>query len=133
VSRGVLPLQAPTTAADSRCSRRRSAGGDGGITLSVPSDPTKTAAIQRTSQRAAASNQKQRDYASSNLSAVQSSVVLPPAAAIFSFADAEKACAVTCSATEMSPPPRILTGAPGRTAPAATRSATPTVPPSGNS
>jgi hypothetical protein len=47
-----FPLRATTTAADSRCSRRRSAGGDGGTTLFRLSAPTKTAATQRTSLRA---------------------------------------------------------------------------------
>ena len=59
-------------------------------------------------------------------------MVLPPAAAIFSLAEAEKAWALTCTATEMSPLPSTLTGCPARTAPAATSSSTPTVPPSGN-
>ncbi len=63
----------------------------------------------------------------------QSSVMLPPAAAIFSLAEAENASALTCTATEMSPLPRILTGSPARTAPAPTRSSTPTEPPWGNS
>ena len=35
-----------------RCSRRRSTGGDGGKRFPVSPDPTKTAATQRTSQRA---------------------------------------------------------------------------------
>jgi hypothetical protein len=48
-----FPLRVTTTATDSRCPRRRSAGGDGGTTLSVPPAPTKTAAAERTSQRAA--------------------------------------------------------------------------------
>ena len=66
-------------------------------------------------------------------SRAQSSVMLPPAAAIFSLAEAENASALTCTATEMSPLPRILTGCPARTAPAPTRSSTPTEPPWGNS
>ena len=41
-----------TTTSDSRCSRRRSAGGEAEQRFSVPPDPTKTAATQRTSQRA---------------------------------------------------------------------------------
>jgi hypothetical protein len=56
-----FPLRAPTTAADYRCSRRRSAGGDGGTTLfrSVSSDedggnPANIAA-------SGASNQTERD------------------------------------------------------------------------
>jgi large subunit ribosomal protein L15 len=61
------------------------------------------------------------------------SVALPPAAAIFSFAEAENACALTCTAEEISPLPSTLTGRPGRTAPRAARSSTPTVPPSGKS
>ena len=40
----------------------------------------------------------------------QRSVVLPPAAAILSFAEAEKASTVTWTATVISPVPRILTG-----------------------
>jgi hypothetical protein len=47
------------------------------------------------------------------------------------LADAENACALTCTATEMSPEPSTLTGRPSRTAPLVTRSSTPTVPPSG--
>jgi hypothetical protein len=35
-----------------------------------------------------------------------SRVAVPPAASIFSFADAEKRCAVTLTATEISPVPR---------------------------
>src|SRR5215218_6023033 len=61
VSGGVLPLRTTTTAADSRCSHRRSAGGDGGTTLfrSVRSDedggnPANIAA-------SGASNQTERD------------------------------------------------------------------------
>src|SRR5829696_6351657 len=46
------PVRATTTAADSRCSRRRSAGGDGEQCFFVSSTPTKTVATQRTSPRA---------------------------------------------------------------------------------
>ncbi len=60
------------------------------------------------------------------------SVVLPPAAAIFSFAEAENALALTWTATEMSPEPSTLTGRPSRTAPLATSASMPTEPPSGN-
>src|SRR5690606_8733850 len=65
--------------------------------------------------------------------APQSSVTVPPAAVIFSFAEAENACALTCTATEISPLPSTLTGRSGRTAPAATSSSTPIAPPSGKS
>src|SRR4249919_309465 len=51
-SGGVLPLRATTAAADSRCSRRRSAGGEAEQRFSVLAAPTKTAATQRTSPRA---------------------------------------------------------------------------------
>ena len=56
-----------------------------------------------------------------------SSVAEPPAAAIFSLADALNACAETWSATPpRSPAPRTLTGWPLRTAPASTSSTGPT-------
>ena len=58
---------------------------------------------------------------------------VPPAAAILSRADAEKACTLTWSATVTPPEPRILTGRPSRTAPLATRSSTLTSPPAGYS
>ena len=59
---------------------------------------------------------------------------LPPAAASFSRAEPENASAVTCSVTpSRSPSPSTLTSWPLRTAPAGTRSSTPTVPPCGNS
>src|SRR3954454_9460620 len=49
-------------------------------------------------------------------------VVLPPAAPIFSAAEAEKACACTWTSTPpRSPVPRTLTGWPRRTAPASAR------------
>src|SRR5919106_925722 len=63
----------------------------------------------------------------------QSSLTEPPAAAIFSFAEPENACALTCRAVEISPVPRTLTGRPARTAPFATRSSTVTSPPFGYS
>src|SRR3954466_8825756 len=51
-------------------------------------------------------------------------VVLPPAALIFSAAEAEKACACTCtSMPPRSPVPSTLTGWPRRTAPAPARPA----------
>src|SRR3712207_5770691 len=60
-------------------------------------------------------------------------VVLPPAAPIFSAADAEKACACTCTWTPpRSPVPRTFTGWPRRTAPAAARLSGFTEPPWGN-
>src|SRR5690606_5903955 len=63
----------------------------------------------------------------------QASVMLPPAASIFSLAVAENLVAVTFSATETSPVPSTLTGWPLRTAPLATRSSTVTSPPEGYS
>src|SRR5215207_9197104 len=64
---------------------------------------------------------------------LQMTAAEPPAAAIFSFAVAEKACAVTASwMPPRSPLPRTLTSRFGRTAPATTNSSGPTVPPSGN-
>src|SRR3954453_19805492 len=61
-------------------------------------------------------------------------VVLPPAALIFSAAEAEKACACTCtSMPPRSPVPSTLTGWPGRTAPASARLSGVRGPPSGNS
>ncbi len=60
-----------------------------------------------------------------------SAVVLPPAAAIFSAAEPEKACAFTSTATAMSPEPSTLTGWFFRTAPRATSDSTVTSPPSG--
>ena len=63
-----------------------------------------------------------------------SSVTVPPAAVILSRALPENACALTVSATPpRSPLPSTLTGWLRRTAPAATSSSGPTVPPSGNS
>ena len=55
----------------------------------------------------------------------------PPAASIFSLAEPEKASAVTCTATVISPVPKTLTNSPPRTAPLATRSSTVTTPPVG--
>lgn len=63
--------------------------------------------------------------------ATYSSSAVPPAAAIFSLAEPEKACTFTWTATEMSPVPRTLTGRPRRTAPRAARSSAVTSPPSG--
>src|SRR5829696_9371567 len=61
-------------------------------------------------------------------------VVLPPAAPIFSAAEAEKACARTSTFTPpRSPVPSTLTGWPRRTAPASTRASGSIVPPCGNS
>ncbi len=60
-----------------------------------------------------------------------SSVAVPPAAVIFSLAEAEYASTETVSATPISPEPSTLTGSPLRTAPLATRSSTVTAPPSG--
>jgi hypothetical protein len=40
----------------------------------------------------------------------QTTVVLPPAAAIFSRAEAENAWALTCTGTDSSPEPSTLTG-----------------------
>src|SRR6476620_8087286 len=57
----------------------------------------------------------------------------PPAASIFSLAEAENAWAVTSTLTERSPWPSTLTGWPLRTAPLATSSSTVTWPPSGKS
>ena len=54
----------------------------------------------------------------------QTTVARPPAASIFSLAEAENAWALTWTATERSPWPRTLTGWPLRTAPLATRSST---------
>src|SRR3712207_4258449 len=63
----------------------------------------------------------------------QMRVVLPPAAPIFSAADAEKACACTCTWTEpRSPVPSTFTGWPRRTAPASARVSGLTEPPWGN-
>src|SRR6478735_2447581 len=63
----------------------------------------------------------------------QSVMALPPAADNFSDADAENACAETSSLTpETSPSPSTFTSWFGRTAPAPTRSSTPTEPPCGN-
>src|SRR5688500_4348440 len=60
-------------------------------------------------------------------------VVLPPAAPIFSAADAEKACAWTSTLTPPSSPvPRTLTGWPRRTAPASASVSGLTGPPRGN-
>lgn len=56
-------------------------------------------------------------------------VVEPPAAEIFSAADLENLCAVTFTATEISPSPSTLTGWFLRTAPLATSWSTSTVPP----
>src|SRR5690348_11823667 len=53
-----------------------------------------------------------------------SCVVEPPAAAILAAALSENLCALTWTATEISPWPRTLTGWPSRTAPLATRSST---------
>src|SRR5829696_5727904 len=55
------PVRATTTAADSRCSRRRSAGGDGEQCFFVSSTPTKTVATQRTSPRAERAIRTERD------------------------------------------------------------------------
>src|SRR4051812_7823285 len=64
----------------------------------------------------------------------QMRVVLPPAAAIFSAADAENACACTCTSTPPSSPvPSTFTGWPRRTAPASARESGFTEPPWGNS
>src|SRR6478752_4188176 len=64
----------------------------------------------------------------------QAVVTLPPAAAIFSLAEPEAASTVRVSTTPFrSPSPSTLTFWFLRTAPAATSSATPTVPPCGNS
>src|SRR5688572_25019034 len=61
-------------------------------------------------------------------------VVLPPAAPIFSAADAEKACACTCTWTSpRSPVPSTFTGWPRRTAPASARVSGLIEPPWGNS
>src|SRR5215211_4723606 len=61
-------------------------------------------------------------------------VVLPPAAPIFSAADAENACACTSTLTPpRSPVPSTLTGWPRRTAPASARLSGLIEPPSGNS
>src|SRR3954451_10990442 len=61
-------------------------------------------------------------------------VVLPPAAPIFSAAEAENACARTSTVTPpRSPVPRTLTGWPRRTAPAAARLSGLIEPPCGNS
>ena len=57
----------------------------------------------------------------------------PPAAEIFSTAEAENACAVTETLTAISPFPRTFTGNESRTAPFAMRSATVTSPPFGKS
>src|SRR5215208_5385105 len=60
-------------------------------------------------------------------------VVLPPAAPIFSAADAENACACTCTSTPpRSPVPSTLTGWPRRTAPASARLSGSIAPPCGN-
>src|SRR5690606_7323744 len=63
----------------------------------------------------------------------QASETVPPAARIFSLADAETRSTAISSLTVISPLPSTLTGWPLRTAPLATRSSTVTVPPSGNS
>src|SRR5215211_8515618 len=61
-------------------------------------------------------------------------VVLPPAAPIFSAADAENACACTSTLTPpRSPVPSTLTGWPRRTAPASARLSGLIEPPCGNS
>src|SRR6478735_5405473 len=61
-------------------------------------------------------------------------VVLPPAAPIFSAADAENACACTSTFTPpRSPVPSTLTGWPRRTAPASARLSGSIDPPCGNS
>src|ERR1700733_4158544 len=62
-----------------------------------------------------------------------SSVTVPPAAVIFSRAEAENRWAVTLSATPASPSPSTLTSSPARTAPLATRSSGVTSPPCGYS
>src|SRR3954468_7939410 len=60
-------------------------------------------------------------------------VVLPPEALIFSAADAENACACTCTSTPpRSPVPSTFTGWPRRTAPASARESGFTEPPWGN-
>src|SRR5918993_456766 len=61
----------------------------------------------------------------------QAVVADPPAASIFSLALAEKACAVTFTATPISPVPSTFTSFPPRTAPLVTRSSTVTSPPEG--
>ena len=59
---------------------------------------------------------------------------VPPAAAIFSAADEENACACTCSSTPpRSPVPSTLTGWPRRTAPASASESGSIEPPCGNS
>src|SRR5690606_26509666 len=63
----------------------------------------------------------------------QASETVPPAARIFSLADAETRSTAISSLTSISPLPSTFTGWPLRTAPFATRPSTVTVPPSGNS
>ena len=54
-----FPLRATTTAADSRCSRRRSAGGDGGTTLFRPAGSDEDGGNRANIAASGASNQTQ--------------------------------------------------------------------------
>jgi hypothetical protein len=69
-SRGVLPRQA-TTPADSRCSRRRSAGGDGGTTLFCSAIPDEDGGNLAHIAASGASNPTERDARAGNNRLVQ--------------------------------------------------------------